>query len=68
MVLGGICFLKNFYFSLFFFIEVQLIFSVVLISAIQQSDSFIHIHTLFFILFSITVYRRILNIVPCALQ
>ena len=30
----------------FFLIEVQLIYSVVLISAVQQSDSFIHIYIL----------------------
>ena len=39
-----------------------------LISAVQQSDSVIHIYTLFFIFFSIIVYYRILNIVPCAIQ
>ena len=31
-----------------FLIEVQLIYNVVLISAIQQSDSVIHIYTFFF--------------------
>ena len=36
-----------------------------LISAEQQSDSVIHIYTFFFIFFSIMVYHRILNIVPC---
>ena len=42
-----------------YFIEVQLIYNVVLISAIQQSDSVIHIYiyTFFFILFSIMVYE-----------
>ena len=50
-------------------IEVQLIYNVVLITAIQQSDSVIHIYTVFFkIFFSIMVYHRILNIVPCAIQ
>ena len=39
-----------------------------LISAVQQSDSVIHIYTFFFIFFSITVYHRMLNIVPCAIQ
>ena len=53
--------------DVFFFIEVQLIYNVVLISAVQQSDSFIHIHAFFFIFFSIMVYHRILNIVPCAI-
>ena len=47
------------------FIEVQLIYNVVLISTIQQSDSVVHIYTFFFIFFSIMVYHRILNIVPC---
>ena len=37
-----------------------------LISAVQQSDSVIHMHTFFFIFFSIMVYHRIFNIVPCA--
>ena len=39
----------------FYFIEVSLIYSVVLISVVQQSDS-------------IVVYHRILNTVPCAMQ
>ena len=39
-----------------------------LISAIQQSDSVIHIYTFFSVFFSIMVYPRMLNIVPCALQ
>ena len=39
-----------------------------LISAIQKSGSIIHIYTFFFIFFSIMVYHRILNIVPCAIQ
>ena len=43
-----------------------MIYSVVLISAVQQSDSVIHLYTFFFIFFSIMVYARILNIVPCA--
>ena len=48
------------------FIEVQLIYNVVLISAIQQSYSVKHI--LFFIFFPILVYSRILNIAPCVTQ
>ena len=44
------------------FIEVYLIYNVVLISALQQSDSVIHI---FLIFFSIMVNHRILNIVLC---
>ena len=45
--------------------EVKLIYSVVLISAVQQSDSFIHIYIYsFLIFFSIVVYPRKLDIVP----
>ena len=41
-----------------------------LVSAVQQRDSYIllyvfFIHTFFFIFFSIVVYPRILNVVPC---
>ena len=53
-------------FVFFNFIEVQLIYNIVLISAVQQSDSVIHIF--FFISFSIMVYHRILNIVSCAIH
>ena len=49
-------------------IEVELIYSVVLISAVQQSDSVIHVYTSFFIFFSIMVYPRRLDIVSCAIQ
>ena len=48
-------------------IEVQLTYNAVPISAVQQSDSGIHRYT-FFIVFSIIVYHRILNIVPCAIH
>ena len=48
-------------FNLTYFIQVYLIYSVVLISAVQKSDSVTH----FFILFSIMIYHRILNIIPC---
>ena len=52
-----------------FIIEVQLICNAVPVSAVQQSDSVIHIHTFFFnIFFSITVCHRTLNIGPCAGQ
>ena len=37
-----------------------------LITTAQRSDSVIRVYTLFFIFFSIMVYHRILNIVPCA--
>ena len=44
-------------------------YGVVLISAVQQSDSVIHMYTiLFHILFQIMVYHRILTIVPCAIS
>ena len=46
----------------FFLIEVWLIYSVVLVSGVQKSDIF------FFTFFSIIVYYKILNIVPCAIQ
>ena len=51
---------KNF----IFLVEVQLIHSIMLISAIQQSASVIHNSYLLF--FSLTVYHRTLNIVLCA--
>ena len=41
--------------------------NVVLISVVQQSDSVTHIHTLFFVFFSVMAYHSILNIVPCAI-
>ena len=54
-----------------FLIEVQLIYNVVLIAAVQQSGSVIHIymytHILFHILF-IMIYHGLLNIVPRAIQ
>ena len=53
----------------FFFAEVLLIYSLVSLSAVQQSDSVIHIQILFFrTFFSIMVYYIILNIVPCDIQ
>ena len=51
-----------------FLIEVELIYSVVFISVIQQNGSVIHIYAFFFSLFSITVYHRILRIVPRVTQ
>ena len=58
---------------LLFLIEAQLIYNVVPIPTVQQSDSFVHICTFFFLFFSIMVYHRILNIVchilgPCCLS
>ena len=57
----------SFAFLSFFLIGIQLIFHVVLISAIQQSDLGVYIHA-FFIFVSIMVYPRILGIAPCAIQ
>ena len=55
-----------------FFIELWLTYNVVLITSVQESYSVICVcvcvYILFFILFSIMVYHRILNIVPCAVQ
>ena len=53
---------------LYFLIEAQLVYNGVPISAVWQSDSVIHIHTRFKIIFSIVVYPRRLDIVPCAIQ
>ena len=50
------------------FIGVRLIHSVVLISDVQQSDAVIRIYTFLFILLSIKVDDRMLNIVPCVIQ
>ena len=52
-----------------FFIGVELIYNVVLVSGVQQSDSIIHIHIfILFRLFSHIGYHRILSRVPCAIQ
>ena len=57
-----------FLFIIIYFIEVQLIDSVVLTSAVQPSDSVVHRYTFSFAFFSMMAYHRILNIVPCAVQ
>ena len=60
-------------------IHTRLIYSVGLVSGVQQSDSIPHIciytcihilyiYTLFFRLLSILVYYNILDIFPCAIQ
>ena len=57
------------YVCVFSFIELQLIYSVVIISAVQQSGSFVHTHTSIF--FQILCpYMLLQNIgrVPCAIQ
>ena len=53
--------------STLFKIEIQLIYSVVLVSAVQQSDSVIQYICFLKIIF-IMVYHETLNIVPCAIQ
>ena len=42
--------------------------NAVLLSDLQQSDSVTYIYIHFFIFFSIMVYHRVLNMVPCAVQ
>ena len=54
----------GFVFCFLILLMVELIY-IVLISAVWPSDSVIY--TFFFIFFSIIVYHRILNIVPCAI-
>ena len=51
-------------------VHLIVIYNAVLISSIQQSESFIHtyIYTLFSIIFPIMVYPRMLNIAACAVQ
>ena len=50
------------------FMEVWLIYNAVLISAVQQTDSVIHMYIFVFIFFSIMVWHTMLNIVPSAVQ
>ena len=54
-----------FFFFVYLFVQVELTYNIVLISAVQRSDSVIHIYILF-IFFSIMVYHKMLNMVPCA--
>ena len=51
-----------------FFIDLQLIYHIVLVSTVHQSDSLMRIYTLFSIFFSIIVYHRVLTLLPCAVQ
>ena len=48
-----------------FFIEVELIYNVALVSAVEPSDSVIHVFAHYFLFFSIMVYHRILTMVLC---
>ena len=53
----------------FFFFEIQLLYEVVLVSGVQQSDSdFIYIYIQFIRFFSIIGFYKILAIVPCAIR
>ena len=51
-----------------FLIEVELIYNIVLVSSVQQSDSIIHKYIFFFRFFSIVGYYKKLKIIPCAIQ
>ena len=55
------------FFNFLFYIGVQLIYNVVLVSGIQQSNSVIHMYVsiLFQILFP---YRLLESIVPCVIH
>lgn len=70
MVSRPICLFKTLLSVFFFFIcqsftEVQLVYNVIA-SAVQQSDSGVHVHTFtLFQIFSHTDYPRILGKVPC---
>ena len=60
-----VCFLLLF----LIFVGVQLIYNIVLVSGVQQSDSVIHVHISIFVrFFSHVGYYRILSKVPCAIQ
>ena len=67
-----LCFWALHYLSAFFkliFIGVQLIYNVELVSAIQQSESFIHTDvSTIFRFYSHIGHYRILSRVPCAIQ
>ena len=61
----GVSFLLcvSFFYLKIFFVELQLIDNVVLVSGVQQSDSVIHTYIFFFRFLSIIYYYKILNIV-----
>ena len=57
----------------FFLIDVELIYSVVIVSGVWQSDSVTHTHIhsfiyIFFFIFSPIGYYKVLSRVPCAVQ
>ena len=43
-------------------------YTVVLVSGVQQSDSVVHVYRFLFILSPTVVYHRILNVDPSAVQ
>ena len=46
-----------------------MIYTIVLVSGVQQSDSVLHKHTsIYFRFFSLTGYYKVLSIVLCAIQ
>ena len=57
-----------FTFSFLSFVEIQLIYKIVIISAVQQSDQVIHIHISILRHFSHIDYHRILGRVLCDIQ
>ena len=65
----GVSFLLcvSFFYLKIFFVELQLIDNVVLVSGVQQSDSVIHTYIFFFRFFCIIGYYKILSIVPIGL-
>ena len=57
------------FFKLAYFIEMYLIYNVVLVSGVQQSDSVIqHIYLFFSRFFSLIGYCKMLTLGPCAIQ
>ena len=50
----------------FLLIEIQLIYNIVLVSDVQQSDPVIH--NFFFRFLSISCYYKILNVVLCGVR
>ena len=46
----------------------MLIYNFVLIPAVQYRDSALYMYTFFSIFFSIVIYLKTVNIIPCALQ
>ena len=61
---------SHYEYNMIFSIEVWLIYSVVLVSGVQQNDSdkYIYTHTFFFKFFATIGYYKTLSIVPCAIQ